>query len=437
MDQGTAEHRWAAPLAAVPRTPVPALPLLVLAAHPDDETLGAGGLIHAAAAAGRDVHVVVATDGEASHPSSRTARPAELARIRRSEVAAAVGALAPGARLTFLGLPDGRLVGFADQLAETMASLLDRPALVVAPWERDGHPDHEACGVAARRAVTAGSTGTLWQYPIWAWHWDDPEHSQLLAASPAGMELGAAGRAAKRAALGCHVSQHRPLSPQPGDEAVLQPGMLAHFDRDLEVFVTDQPAAARPDYFDALYAERDDPWGLADRFYETRKRSLLLAALPRARFGSAFEPGCASGLLTAELAQRCSSVLAWDGAARAVELARARLADQRGVRVEQRRIPADWPASRFDLIVLSEVGYYCTDLALLAGRVAAGLAEDGVLVSCHWRHAAPDHPHTAEQVHAAVGTGLRRIATHREDDFLLDVWTRGGESVARSTGVLP
>jgi LmbE family N-acetylglucosaminyl deacetylase/SAM-dependent methyltransferase len=410
------------------------LPLVVLAAHPDDETLGAGGLIHMAAAAGRDVHVVVATDGEASHPSSRTLQPEQLARIRRAEVAAAVGELAPGARLTFLGLPDGGLHALHDQLTERVTALLDRPVLLVAPWEHDAHPDHEACAVAARQSVRTGDT--LWQYPIWAWHWDSPEHSRLLAAPLAGLELPAPARAAKRAALDCHVSQHRPLSPRPGDEAILQHGMLAHFTRDLEVFVPDVAAATRPGYFDELYAEKDDPWNLAGRFYETRKRGLLLASLPRPRFGAAFEPGCATGLLTAELARRCATVLAWDGAARAVELARARVGDRRDVRIERRRIPGEWPPGRFELIVLSEVGYYCPDLALLAGRIDAGLAADGVLVACHWRHAAPDHPRTAEQVHASVGAGLRRIASHVEEDFLLDVWTRGGESVARSTGVL-
>ena len=64
--------------------------LIVVAAHPDDESLGAGGLIATAARRGVPVTVVVATTGEASHPQSPTLRPAQLAPIRRAEVLAAV-----------------------------------------------------------------------------------------------------------------------------------------------------------------------------------------------------------------------------------------------------------------------------------------------------------------------------------------------------------
>ena len=432
---GTPEQSWTPVLAGLAELQVPELPLLVLAAHPDDETLGAGGLIHLAAAAGRPVEVVIASDGEASHPDSPTHSAADLARIRRREVAAAVAALAPRARLGFLGLPDSRLAEHVETVAAALTARLRRPALVVTPWAGDGHPDHEACADAGARAVAAVPGCTRWQYPIWAWHWAAPDDSVLRAERLGRLPLTAADRAAKRTAIGRHVSQHRPLSELPGDEAILPPGVLAHFERDTETFVLPAPAG-RPAYFDALYAGKDDPWGLGDRFYEVRKRELLLAALPRPRFASAFEPGCATGLLTARLAERCDAVLACDVAGRAVELARARLRDAPHVRIEQRCVPRDWPAGTFDLVVLSEVGYYCADLSELAARVDATLAGDGVLVACHWRHPAPDHPHPAEEVHAAVGARLHRIAQHAEEDFLLDVWTRDGASVARSTGVI-
>jgi SAM-dependent methyltransferase len=200
--------------------------------------------------------------------------------------------------------------------------------------------------------------------------------------------------------------------------------------------VLSEPRAAAADYFDELYAAASDPWGLADRFYEERKRSLLLAALPRASFRRAFEPGCATGLLTAELAGRCAQVVAWDGSSAALGQARDRLGQRGNVTFERRRIPDDWPDGAFELIVLSEVGYYCTDLGLLTERVERSLAPGGVLVACHWRHAAPQHPQTAEAVHAALESGLQRIAAHVEDDFLLDVWTRTGRSVAAETGLL-
>jgi hypothetical protein len=72
------------------------------------------------------------------------------------------------------------------------------------------------------------------------------------------------------------------------------------------------------------------------------------------------------------------------------------------VRVERGAIPDEWPEGEFDLVILSEVGYYCRDLAALAKRAWAALTDHGVLVACHWRHPAPDHPHTAAEVYAAL-----------------------------------
>ena len=75
--------------------------LIVLSAHPDDETLGAGGLIARSAARGARVHVIVATNGEASHPHSPTQTPVQLADVRRRELEQAIAPLAPAATITF------------------------------------------------------------------------------------------------------------------------------------------------------------------------------------------------------------------------------------------------------------------------------------------------------------------------------------------------
>ncbi|WP_380169385.1 class I SAM-dependent DNA methyltransferase [Jannaschia sp. R86511] len=215
-----------------------------------------------------------------------------------------------------------------------------------------------------------------------------------------------------------------------------------------------------PEYFARAWADDDDPWRIADRWYERRKRDLLLAVLPRERFARGLELGCAAGHLTERLAGRCEQLLACDVDARAVDLTRARLARAgssgseepgggepgggapgRGgsVTVEQRRLPEQWPEGRFDLVVVSEVGYYLgeDDLGRLAERAAAGLGPDGVLVACHWRHPAPGYPGTAEGVHTRLGAaGLDVLAHHEEPDLLLDVWTAGEPSVARAEGWL-
>ena len=108
---GTPESAWAASdrLAGLRTVDAPGRDrrIVLLAAHPDDETLGAGGLLATAAAAGLHIDVLVASDGAASHPDSPTHTPADLAAIRADELRAAVALLAPGASLRQLDLPDG------------------------------------------------------------------------------------------------------------------------------------------------------------------------------------------------------------------------------------------------------------------------------------------------------------------------------------------
>jgi LmbE family N-acetylglucosaminyl deacetylase len=451
-EQGTAERDWRehpaiASLSPSP-FPDPGRPLLVLAAHPDDESLGAGGLIAVAAAHACPIHIIVATDGEASHPRSPTHTPRELAAIRRGEVAAAVGVLAPGAVLTFLGLPDGQLADCGPQLA---AAVRQHASIgwLLAPWLGDRHPDHAACASVARQVAADNASLTLFEYPIWAWHWATPAPPSRLGDSgslwqPDGPQLGqlrrldldANTRRIKQRALGEHHSQTEPLSGLAGDEAILPAHIVEHFTRPFEIFVKPYPAPAEdPAYFDRLYAGNADPWGFATRFYEQRKRDILLASLPQESFRRAFEPGCSIGLLSEPLARRCAELVASDSAQPAVEQAIARVAGY-GVSVECAHIPDHWPAGEFDLIVISEVGYYCRDLDRLAARINSSLSADGVLVGCHWRHPVSDYPHSAASVHAAIGGGLINIVSHQEEDFLLDVWSRQGQSPARLSGLL-
>jgi len=195
-------------------------------------------------------------------------------------------------------------------------------------------------------------------------------------------------------------------------------------------------------YFDAMYAESPDPWSFRDRWYERRKRALTLAALPARRYRSALEPGCSIGLLTEGLAQRCDEVLAIDTSADAVVTAREHLVDQPHVRVEQRRLPEDWPGDRsaYDLVLLSEVGYYfdATDLDTVLDRIVTSLTGDGTLLACHWRHPVADYPRSGDDVHAAIAARpeLRRAVRHVETDFLLEVFTVGDQpSVAHREGL--
>ncbi len=197
-----------------------------------------------------------------------------------------------------------------------------------------------------------------------------------------------------------------------------------------------------PDFFRDAYRGDADPWRLATRWYERRKYALTLAALTRPRYRSAFEPGCSVGVLTEQLADRCDRLLAWDLDPTARAQARARVADRPTAAVACGRVPGDWPAARFDLVVLSEVGYYLDppDLARLVRRAHDCLEPGGEVVAVHWRHPVPEYPTTGDAVHDALlaHPGLHRLAGHVEDDFRLDVLVRvppGPGSVAAREGL--
>jgi SAM-dependent methyltransferase len=196
------------------------------------------------------------------------------------------------------------------------------------------------------------------------------------------------------------------------------------------------------EYFDRMYALEPDPWQFGSRWYEERKYSLTLAALPRRQYQKAFEPGCSIGILSAGLARRCEELLATDVAEAAVSAARERLEGFPGARVEQLTLPDEWPAGSFDLVVLSEVGYYLDRDALdrLVRAAIGGLAPGGDLVLAHWRHPVADYPLDGDTVHAAFAgrPELERTVEHIEADFRLEVYARvppAARSVAAREGL--
>ncbi len=184
----------------------------------------------------------------------------------------------------------------------------------------------------------------------------------------------------------------------------------------------------RRSYFEDLYGEDPDPWGLATRCYEARKYALTVAALPHSRYRSGFEPGCSIGVLSRLLAARCEHLLAVDGIPAAAEQARARTAGLANVEVAELTVPEDWPETTFDLVVLSEVAYYFDreELGELLGRVHRTLEAGGTLMAVHWR-GPTNYPLTGDQAHRLIGArpDLSRLVHHVEDDFILEAWAHG------------
>lgn len=234
---GRREEDWAASpaLAGIPELVVPSCQhVVVVAPHPDDEVLGAGGLLQVLAGAGASIEVCAVTDGEGSHPGA--AKP-DLGVIRTAESTAALGRLGlagiPRARL---GLPDGEVAAHREAVATFLSSRLGPRSLCVAPWAGDGHPDHDSVGQAAAEAAAATGAALL-EYLVWAWHWADPVGFDLPWAACRRLRLDRRQRARKRWATGAFRSQVGPFGPPHSETTILPAAVLRRFWRPFEVFV--------------------------------------------------------------------------------------------------------------------------------------------------------------------------------------------------------
>ncbi|HEY8338503.1 MAG TPA: PIG-L deacetylase family protein [Egibacteraceae bacterium] len=223
---------------------------LVLAPHPDDETIGCGATIARKRAAGSDVHVVVAADGRSSHRASRVISSDELVAIRRAEAVEACAILGvPEDRIRFLGHPDDSLRDRVDALADQLAAIVRevQPDEVLVTCEHDWHVDHQGLNLALRRALRRGGVEVAAAaYPVWWWAdgpWTDsppgsglPARARRFVAAPLSALRGprpqrvTTGRflEVKRAALAAYRSQTSNLTGEP-DWAVMSPQLLQQF----------------------------------------------------------------------------------------------------------------------------------------------------------------------------------------------------------------
>ena len=330
----TAPEAWQAAFAAHPAAVMdPAVGrLLVVAAHPDDETLGAGCFLRAVHAAGGRVRLVVATDGEAAFPEAGPAERAALARTRRDELDRALGALGlDGIEVHRLGLPDSGLAGVEGELVEALRPLAADADACLAPWVHDPHPDHAAAGRATLAAAPVGAH--RFGYPIWTWPWGDPDDPRLPVAAAVRAPQRSGGPGGQAPGRACHASQLGPAAD--GGAPILPPPVLAHFDTGSEAFFRIPPTASAPrERFAALYRDGSgDPWSTRTSWYERRKLAVLAASLPAPRYEHAAEPGCGTGELTRLLGARCDAV--------------RRATSPRPPSSRPARPPPGWPGSRW------------------------------------------------------------------------------------------
>jgi SAM-dependent methyltransferase len=193
-----------------------------------------------------------------------------------------------------------------------------------------------------------------------------------------------------------------------------------------------QPNTLSPGYFDEVYRANTDPWQFASSPYEREKYAATLAALPWPRYERAFEIGGSIGVFTAQLAQRCGHLLSIDVSEAALAQARQRCADLPQVEIKKMQVPSEFPTGQFDLILVSEVGYYLSppDLARAADQMLAALPTGGQLLLVHWTPIVPDYPQTGDEVHefflqkAQPGGPLKHLLGQRHDKYRLDLLER-------------
>jgi LmbE family N-acetylglucosaminyl deacetylase len=201
-------------------------PVLVIAPHPDDETLAAGGFISMQTSRGVSVDLVAVTDGENAYEGG-----SNLAPIRRAEQIAALEKLGlESSNVIRLGLRDSGVTSEESTLVERLLPLVSKDTHILAPWTGDFHPDHEACGRAAQK-VARQTGATLTFYFFWTWHRGTPRLLRDLPLRALG--LGADHQNAKLKAL----SQYRSQLEHSSGEPILPGDLLWPARRSIEVFL--------------------------------------------------------------------------------------------------------------------------------------------------------------------------------------------------------
>ena len=230
--------------------------VLVIAPHPDDETLGCGLAIRSVLAAGRDVAILLLTGGGASHPASRSCPPNAMKTLRRTEFEAAIRAL--GADLPpvagtlthrMLDLPDGRVPWHGPDADHALESALELARNVDArtvwtTWAGDPHADHGAASALADRLCETERFALRRDYAVWGRFREAgenvPESAVLAFDAPA-------HRPAKRAAMRAYRSQLTPMIADDPEGFVMPPALVEHFAETPEIFLPPSVEAVAPE----------------------------------------------------------------------------------------------------------------------------------------------------------------------------------------------
>lgn len=350
--------------------------LVVLAPHPDDEILSAGGIMARAYANGTRVGIIVLTDGGASHSGicSKIMMACRALECRMG-LMALLGEIPP---LLMLKCRDGKLDSRHPELADT--SPLGRflrdlaPVTLLVTDPKDNHLDHKAAFGLACRVVGMGLAKKLFVLPV-SQRIDGTFSATDFESLPVGDFA-----AAKRDAMNRHESQIR--ASRNGfalSEAVQRSFAAVEYVRPVVAPGEDRSdsGSVAVSHFDRLFANNPDPWGYETDPYEASRFSRTLAALEGRWYAEAVELGCANGVLTTMLAAQTGRLIAIDASREALAVAHVRLGGVHNVELRLGKLPNDFPVGCFDLIVLSDFLYYLgfDGCVALAAKLSASAAK--------------------------------------------------------------
>ncbi len=235
--------KWAASATELKTTIVFLGHTIVIAPHPDDESLGCGGTIALLKKAGKSVKIIFVSDGSLSHPNSIKYPAPLLIQLREKEALEAARILGVAPKdCYFMRLKDGAVPNVANEGFEVAAgSLLKilKPLQVQAillPWKNDPHPDHQACWEIVNQVmVQMESRIILYHYLIWFWERGVDDIEILNGVDWFKVDISSV-MDLKMKAINAHQSQVTTMIDDDQDGFILSCDVLNHFNDHFELF---------------------------------------------------------------------------------------------------------------------------------------------------------------------------------------------------------
>lgn len=413
---------------------------LIMVPHPDDESLGCAGLIATLIALGKKVKLILTTDGSKSHPNSKKFPKETITALRLKELKEAMTLLglnpdelkyynAPDASMPAKGAPG--FTALKEQLKEDLIEF--QPDLILVPYELDPHCDHRSTYqlLIAALEIAHIKRPKIWEYPIWLYEHAKPEDlPDLQQGELKSLDI-KAHLSLKKRCIYAHRSQTTRMIDDDPDGFILTDQVINNFMQEREFFLErlriNPSGTLSPSYFEKLYSSDRDPWNFETSEYEQLKYQKTIENIPEQNYGNALEIGCSIGVLTAMLAPKCKRLVAMDISAAAIKVAKERLGKNPTIELRTAAIPQDYPEECFDLIIMSEVGYYLSkdDLLISRNKMIESLNIGGIMVLVHWIHFVADYPLNGDQVHECfLESDLNHLNGYRESNYRLDVFQK-------------